>query len=887
MAGPTEADGGAAEDLVFGRFRLSLSQRRLWADGEPARLGPRALDVLLALAQRRGSIVGKNELLDIVWPDTVVEENNLQVHIWALRKLLGPEAIITIPGHGYRFSAAATGPAPAVGVAPPQQQPAAADGAAPQRPRLASHLPAQLPALIGRDADLDALVPLLGTQALVTIVGAGGMGKTRLAQRLQQVRQPLHADGACWVELAGLSDPALVVGAMASALGIGLGNGDPLAGLVSALKPLDALLVLDNAEHLADEVARVVQALLEALPRLHLLVTSQVPLKLPAEHVFRLGPLSVPGDEVPLAEARGHGAIALFTQRAQAADRLFMLTEQNLPAVRQVCAGLDGLALAIELAAARLPLLGMARLAASLDERLRLLTRGQRGAPPRQQTLRAALDWSLALLQPAEQRAFRRLGVFAGGFTLDMARAVVTDAPGTPGSAAEPALDDWDVVDALGVLVERSLVTTDGIAGGALADAADPPPRYRLLETARAHALEQLAAAGEQPALRRRHAHAVAHLLADADAQAWAGRIGLDAACARLEPELDNVREAMAWALAHDPALALAMAPGMDLALTRDRRPEARAMWEATGALAASPAAEALDDTLRARWSLACAAFWALHKPVPSIAAANEALARFERLGDPQGCYLALAVGVLNRTPEAEAPYPVHRAALQRLQALEQPGWPPRVLHAGARAEFFLELFCRDVEATSAAAQRCLVLAQAMGDGAGINAALLNLADLALTAGRAADAVRHGLQLEQRLAGLRAAQSNLAFARLNLTAACLALDDTALARQVAQRGWPMAPLFDLQDSWSDSLSLLAALEKRPRCAALLRGYGDAAYARSGFTPEANEVRIAERGLALMQAQLDEATFTRLRAAGAHLADADVAALAFAEGDAGG
>ena len=257
-------------------------------------------------------------------------------------------------------------------------------------------------------------------------------------------------------------------------------------------------MALDNAEQLVDPVARLCAALCEAAPGLRLVVTSQVPLKLAAERVYRIGALAVPQGALPAAQAREFGAVALFTERAQAADSRFVLTDANAPAVIELCRALDGLALAIELAAARAPMLGVQRLASSMQDRLKLLTTSRnRAAPARQQTLRAALEWSHGFLDERERAVFRRLTVFAGSGSLAMIQQVVAD----PAGAGE--LDAWAVLDALAVLVDRSLVTV--LQGDDTAE-----PRYRLLDSPRAYALERLKEAGEEAALRRRHMQAVA-----------------------------------------------------------------------------------------------------------------------------------------------------------------------------------------------------------------------------------------------------------------------------------------------------------------------------------------------------------------------------------------
>ena len=321
------------------------------------------------------------------------------------------------------------------------------------------------------------------------MLGAGGTGKTLLTQHLLRQAQGSFEHGVCLVDLAPVTEAAAVAGAVATALGIAAGRRDPLAGLCEAMAPLRLLLALDNAEHLLAEVARVVDALHRAAPDVRMVITSQAPLRLSAEHPFRLGGLALPPAGASVAQAAACGAVALFVERARVAARRFELNDETLAPVLHLCRQLDGSALAIEMAAARLPLLGLAGLVSALDERLALLTNGQRDRPDRQQALRAMLDWTHALLSPAEQKVFRRLAVFVGSARLAAAQEVAMD----------DDLDAWAVLDALAGLVDRSLVALVDTGG---------EPRYRLLESPRAYALQRLQAAGEADRTRARHVQA-------------------------------------------------------------------------------------------------------------------------------------------------------------------------------------------------------------------------------------------------------------------------------------------------------------------------------------------------------------------------------------------
>jgi predicted ATPase/class 3 adenylate cyclase len=478
--------------------------------------------------------------------------------------------------------------------------------------------PGALPSLVGREEDLAALDHLLAQHRHVTVLGAGGIGKTSLALAAAHARRDAQRDGAAWVDLSSISESRFFCAVVAQSLRLPVaGSEDPLPALVAGLKPLDVLLVLDNAEHLIEEVARLADAVAAGAPTVRLLVTSQIALKVEHERVFRLGSLAIPEAGTSAEAAKDYGAIALFIDRAQAADQRFRLTDANVDTVIELCRQLDGLALAIRLAAGRLPLLGLQGLKQRLGERLKLLVSTGRGAPTRQQTLRAALDWSYSLLSAEEQATFRQLGVFAGacGFNLELAQAM----------AAPAGRDEWTVIEHVSTLLDRSLVVDDG---------ADPP-RYRLLESAREYSLQQLAETHELPAAHERFTRAMIAALQWFDEVRWTTP---DAQLLNaLGRELDNVRAAMVWSLQHAPQLAIALVgaswlPYLLLNLSHEHGRYAEVL---------EPAVSSASDAVAAQYWLARAVLDA-QSAFPSTHAGEKAASLFRALGDERGVALSL-----------------------------------------------------------------------------------------------------------------------------------------------------------------------------------------------------------------------------------------------------
>ena len=506
-------------ELVFGPFRLSARRRTLAGPGGPVSLPSRAFDVLAVLIEGRDGPLGKDELIRRVWGEIFVEENNLHVQIAAIRRALGPEHpyILTIPARGYRFVAdvveVAADPAP-----PPEREPM-------------GNLPLQLTPLVGRDQEVDAVLTLFDSARLVTLVGPGGVGKSKLALAIAERLAERHQGGAWLVELGALAEPALTASAVAACLNVEEVQDLPLSqNLLAYLRPRDLLLVIDGCEHLLSAVAGLIGETARHCPRVRFLCTSQAPLGVEGEHVLRIAPFEV-GEALDVADTAAAlrcDAIRLFAARAGAGDGRFAVTAAMLPAVIEICRNLEGIPLAIELAAARVPLLGLEPVRQRIANRLALLGDDRRDTPHRHRTLRATIEWSHALLTDSARQILRRLSIFAGGFTLEAAQQVAVGA----------GVGDADVVRGVSDLVQRSMLST----GPDLIR-----PRHRMLEVMRSFAVETLEAAGERDEAARRHAVYFHNFAAAADI-AWETTGDVEWT-SLLAAELANLRAALEWSL--------------------------------------------------------------------------------------------------------------------------------------------------------------------------------------------------------------------------------------------------------------------------------------------------------------------------------------------------
>ena len=705
VAATPEGPEPEPEARSFGPFRLDRAAGRLLKDGQPLALPPKPWAVLVYLAERPGRLVGKDELLDAVWGHRHVTDSVLRVTINSLRSALGddpasPRYIETAARRGYRFVAPVevlgtkAHPAP---VTPTARVPASAPAPSPNPGwhapdgALTGHgnLPAATATLVGRDTAVADLRALLAAHRLVTVLGPGGVGKTQLALSAARLDPP--PDGVWLVRLEGLADAGPLLDTVARTLSLGANASRSVQALAQALAPLSLRLVLDNAEHLVDALAPLVAQTLADAPGVQILVTSQIPLRVGGEGLLPLQPLTVPAEGEAADPAR-HTAVALFIERLRAQRPAYAPEAGELADIGALCRLLDGLPLALELAAARVPLLGTAGVLSRMSDRFALLSRGARDAPQRHRTLRQALEWSFGLLGEDERRVLRRLSVLAGSFTPAMAAVVA----GNDGDA------EWAVLDALQNLQDHSLLASD---------TAHAEPRLRQLESVRALAAEQLRDAGEEAATRTRLAEAMRDRFRAAQAQFT--RTPLLHWLPPLRPEADNLRLAMAHvvgqvaaelaaevaaeaAVATDAAPAAAAdaasapAPGTTpaLRLAVDLFSHAILFWLRSGrkreALtwfeAIAPHAARIDEpALRAAHGLAVGALAAYGQSMPPAEAfpwLDEAEQVFTRLGDGRSAMLALYLHAALQ--QRIAPTGDRTPLLERMRALERPDWSAR-----------------------------------------------------------------------------------------------------------------------------------------------------------------------------------------------------------------
>ena len=713
------------------------------------------------------------------------------------------------------------------------------------------------PDLYGRDDDVAALKALVDSHRLVSVVGAGGIGKTRLAQAVAHTLRAVFADGVWMVPLAPIADPALVSGAVAQALGVTLsGHKSAQDEVVDLLRNRALLLVLDNCEHVVEAASLLVDAVVKGTARVKVLATSQESLKVDGEHLYRASPLAVPST-LDLAAAGNSGAVALFVARVGALQPTFALTKQNVADAVEICRQLDGLALAIELAATRVPLLGVSGVRNRLNERFRVLTGGARLADRRHQTLHETLDWSHGLLTVEERLVFRRVGVFAGSFSMQAAQEVL----------AADQFDEWAVLNHLGSLVDKSLV---------VAEVRDPP-RYRLLESTRAYALERLLEAGETSAWQLRHARAVLAMFevshrqqAELSASERHGHQLLD---------VDNLRSALDWAARADGdaeillALTAASASFWGWA---GLRPEG--VRRCTHAIARVDSATPPSLEARLQLGYANLAFPLFNATVRWTY--ERAVELYRAIGDQRGLGRALCElgAYLSRVGDIDAAERLLREAEQLIDE----SWP-RHLRAGllqARATFF-EASNRWDE-SRATFEAVLRADRETGDPENVAISLTNLANAALAVGDCAEAIRglrEALALARRGRSILGAGISYTLAMLSAALTQNEQLDEALpiareASQLLQQEGDLVLFLDHFAMLAFKLGRIADSARALGCVEVLR-------TQCGAKREVNEQRVRDTLLMTLKAALPKDELEGLMREGAVLRDEEAARIALA------
>jgi predicted ATPase/DNA-binding winged helix-turn-helix (wHTH) protein len=514
----------------FGAFTLLPAQRLLLDGNAPVRVGGRALDLLIVLVEAAGKVVGRDELMASVWKKVVVDEGSLRVHVASLRRALRDDGdarryIVNVPGRGYSFVGGVSPSVPA-GVTETLSRPDEGRG----------HLPPLLVNVVGREDAIREVGCMVAKHRLVTVVGAGGVGKTTVALAAAAHLAADYRDGARFVDLAPLYDARQVANVWANAVDPSLPVSDERE-LGALLADRHMLIVLDNCEHVLQAAAAAAEAVLAAAPGVHILATSRETIRSTGERVIRLASLELPpaSGRLTAEQASAFAAVQLFTQRTAAAFAGFTFTDDDVPHVTEICWRLDGIPLALELAAGRVAQLGLRGLSERLEDRFAVLTKGRRTALPRQQTLRAAIDWSYELLSEDQRAVLRRLSIFAGAFSFDSAVAVCEDDLSA------------DACDAIDELILKSLIAVD--TGADIA-------RYRLLEVTRAYALEKLKGAGELVAASRSHALHVCSTFERLEADSPLDGTARDAGHARW---IDDIRHAVqeSFCTLGDPGLGM------------------------------------------------------------------------------------------------------------------------------------------------------------------------------------------------------------------------------------------------------------------------------------------------------------------------------------------
>lgn len=721
-----------------------------------------------------------------------------------------------------------------------------------------NNLPQQLSSFIGRERELTEVRRLLTQSRLLTLVGMGGIGKTRLSLQVAADALDAYPEGVWLVEFGSITNPMLVPTSVAQVLGVEEQARTPLTHtLCNHLKSRRLLLVLDNCEHLINACAALAAALLAAAPDIRILASSREPLHVDGEQSFPVPPLSLPDREAGLESLVRAEAAQLFIERARLQRPNFILTERQAAPLTALCAHLDGIPLALELAAARVHSLSIEEINARLTDRFKLLMSGSRTALPRHQTLRATLDWSYGLLADHERAVLNRLAIFAGGFTLDAAAAMVS----------EDAIDEFEAVDLLAQLVARSLVAADTDKSGT---------RYRLLETTRAYALEKLAEAGEVATIAGRHAAIFRELfecayedrnaLSDVD---W---------CAAYVPELDNLRAALDWALGPggdaETGIALAGSSGkmwVMLSLVTEGRQRLEAAVAKLG--------PTTPPLLEARCWYRFGILFGNAEVSRSLMAYERAIALYRTHGDATalGGALARLGGHLARAGRTEA---AEAALLEARPLLDRTSNSMLLGIWSENFGFFQAINGRPADARPHY-EAALMFYRSAGADRKVLFMLSNIADMNWALGNLDGAIasfREAIDFGRR--SQARSKTSLAVPLGNLAGALTERGDLDEARAIAREAISLQQEDGTVWMWFDHYALLVELMGRHADAARLEGYANTVHSAQGMTPrQSNEARARTRLLALLTEKLAAGELERLLAEGAKMSEEEACRLA--------
>ena len=684
-----------------------------------------------------------------------------------------------------------------------------------------NNLPTEVTSFVGRDHEVAEVTALLHAHRLVTLVGSGGVGKTRTTLQVAANMLEGLRDGVWFVELAALTDGSLIPSAIANALGIELAmDEEPVAALVPALQGKTMLLVFDNCEHVIDAAATTIAAILQGAPHVNVLASSRQSLGITGEQTYRMPSLAVPNDadaaSLGAERALGYGGIALFVDRARSADERFALSDATAPIVADIVRRIDGIPLAIELAASRVKVLNVRQIDTRLDERFRILRGARRDVLPRQQTLHALIDWSYDLLDQREKTLFARLGTFVDGFTLDAAVAV----------CADELLDEFDLFDVLASLVDKSLV---------VAELTEEPPRYRLLLSTRDYALEKLTAAGERETL------AGLHL-------AWVGTLVTAArereettlredAIEALVSELGNIRAAIAWARESGDVDSRALIVGQVAARAR-RNFGSLAEWLAQIEHVIQALPEDRTASLAWLYRVASIVVGNAGRRNESLALSEKSVAFARRSGDPR----LLSVSLITLAGAYASARRFEEAALLLVEADELAGADlapgPFVRYHLARA--FIALHSDKPDESIAAYEQIIAKYRSLGSPMRNAEFFTNLAEAEHRRGNTARAIEVA---NESLASI-ASQAERAHVLMNLAGYLVARDELAAARASAEESLTLfestAPDSPISALALEHLALVIALEGDPARAARILGYTVRRLADAGFEREHTE-----------------------------------------------